>query len=958
MNLQQLETFEARFYEAEKHLNRGEFQLALELYIDLLAQRLSHTARDEIPFMASDLVVIERLADLSILIGNFEAADDLLSGMLTLARDAGNLYTADYTSIKRIHFTLEFGHLRKAFDLLVSMTDSLGDIYNIDLSSTGLKAWEGERTWDGTDEADRAVIFSRIYHVMGAILAANGQYNNALSALERGLYYSSDNSPPFAKRAFIPLKLLTASATLEKGNLEDIRKILAEITPKLDKKKEPGFYVRWLEISGKLELLIGDYGEALQYFQDAVDVCQGHGFAKAQLNAALNFSHVQIFLNQTAKAKKTLNQVIQSSRKLGDTTIEIRASYLLNLATARSHSLVGGVAIAPSVSEMWKAKKNDSIFLDNNALNENPLDLPQSNNFLSFFEDRILGFYWYLGYANVEAAAGYLSQLIQVFELTDSILIQLRLKVLIAIIAYYQENYQQAEMQFKEVRPVLNRLQLKPELWQVQRFLGWCELRLNRSPSEQHALAEETKNLLSEITETLSGPDRAIFLLNKWTADEEYIASEIEQLIILKAHILNKHFLMRFFLRWRLWKRIDSLLSHIDAYKDVIAKRSLLGQKFSMPKDLVPSLWNRLIRTSRKRATFSFLVLPDRVLIISSGWLSLDFRVSPITRIQVRELVEEWHRIIEMIDTDRDLAPIVRKKAVDDSKVERSQIASYLAESLQIPQMLRQLPKRTRALHIIPDDCLHGFPFAAIAYDDKYLPERYALSIGFEHDIKRKNAKLPEAQEALLVGVSQGTGSIPSLPGVSVEMDIIEGILKSRKYVVHKLMDYEADVANVLEQLPKSRFFHIACHGTFEPDRPDQSGLLLIPAPEQLEILSIRDLSQLNLTRLAHITLSSCWSADNFVLPGRWIISLPETLWRAGTQSILGSLWPVDDSFAVAFMKKFYEYLESQPRDKALQNTQLDCLENRLSGVEHIDTRDPINWAAFNLYGDSTQLNL
>jgi hypothetical protein len=37
------------------------------------------------------------------------------------------------------------------------------------------------------------------------------------------------------------------------------------------------------------------------------------------------------------------------------------------------------------------------------------------------------------------------------------------------------------------------------------------------------------------------------------------------------------------------------------------------------------------------------------VLIISVGWLSLNFGVSAATRLQVREVVQRWHRLVRGI---------------------------------------------------------------------------------------------------------------------------------------------------------------------------------------------------------------------------------------------------------------------------------------------------------------------
>jgi CHAT domain-containing protein len=260
-------------------------------------------------------------------------------------------------------------------------------------------------------------------------------------------------------------------------------------------------------------------------------------------------------------------------------------------------------------------------------------------------------------------------------------------------------------------------------------------------------------------------------------------------------------------------------------------------------------------------------------------------------------------------------------------------------------------------LTFLPDDSLHGFPFAAIRHGDKYLVEQYALSITFEHH-RRAPAASPETGEIMAVGVSQGSDGISPLPGTLQELAhleswLVQSGLKNGKRPLRKLLDGAANKQTVLAGLPQAVFLHLACHGLFQQNQPDQSGLVLIPRPRQVEILSLRELSQLDLRDLRHATLSSCWSADHFILPGRWVISLPETLWRAGAQTVLACLWEVDDRLAVAFMARFYSYLDNFPRAEALRRTQLDCLQGTLPGYTG-DASHPFYWAGYTLYGDTT----
>jgi CHAT domain-containing protein len=332
----------------------------------------------------------------------------------------------------------------------------------------------------------------------------------------------------------------------------------------------------------------------------------------------------------------------------------------------------------------------------------------------------------------------------------------------------------------------------------------------------------------------------------------------------------------------------------------------------------------------------SFVVLPDRVFLACARRGRLDFGVSPLTRLQARERVKAWHDAV---------------RRSDDSTAVREADAALadLAGALQLGPLLDRLPRRVHALTIVPDDSLHGLPFAVLRHRGELLIERFALTLGLAREPGRPAAARTAARGAVLVGVSRGMGSIPPLPGVSRELDTVQARL-GRRAEIDRLEDDRADRATVLSCLAARRVAHLACHGIFRPDRPDASGLVLIPAPGRVELLSLRDLSETYLANLGHATLSACWSADGFILPGRRVISLPETLCRSGVGSVLGSLWPVDDATASALMDRFYAHLARRPADEALRLAQLDMIRGT-SGSPDPFAAHAIAWAGFTLTG-------
>ncbi len=911
---------------------------------DIFSYRLLHSKLDE-----SDAKIIQTLADVSSILGEFETADKLLCGAIYLHEEAKREFWADYARLRRILLCLDRGNLHFAEDLLQEMAPRIGDINNIEFS-LGLLQWEEGCIWSNINTEDKTIIFTELYLAMGRLLAALGKYGEAITALQRSLFHAnSETAPSLAKSSLLAIQLTYAGVLIEKGNLEEADIYLAGVRELIFQPQHIQYRLNYLELTGKLSLLIGNLGGGLDKLQQVEKLCNELRLQQGVLRANLNLAHILILLNQTNAAHDYLKKTQVKASNIGDTPSAARAQLLLQLCHARSR----GVSPVASVWDMRKRPepKGGTIEIQGN------LDVSsQSANYLAWFEDRRLAFHWYLSELNLKKANKLLQHIKKIFN-TDSDLIKIQIRILEGIFCYYQGTEQnsldkihRAHEILMEVSPQLEALHLKPELWQVQRIIIWCRTRLNYPLSQIEPLTASTNHLLEQMTSTLKPEDQALYLLNKWTADEEYIATRINYLQQLQLKINKANILQRAWLRLNLMRSLNALVEHIDRYKGTLAKRTT-GANETVPISNKPmSVWRRLITHPKDTVTLTFLILPDRTLVIITGLLLFDFHVIPTTRLAVRNLVQNWYKNIENINRSRDIN--INNNNQDNQSVQK--ITYNLGDILQIPQILERIPKHIQSLTIVPDDILHGFPFATIIYDKKYLIEHYRLSISYESKAKQiKSSAFLKKAKALVVGISKGNDQYNSLPGVNKELKHINDWLNRRKINCLTLHNSSARKDAIIESISKVSLLHIACHGAFNPSQPDQSGLVLIDEDGQQEILTLRELSQINLSKLRHVTLSSCWSANNFILPGRWIISLPETLWRSGTQSILGCLWEVDDRVAVSFMTSFYNYLDKLPRDEALRRTQLDCLFGRLPNC-NVNTANPIFWAGFNLYGNYT----
>ena len=175
---------------------------------------------------------------------------------------------------------------------------------------------------------------------------------------------------------------------------------------------------------------------------------------------------------------------------------------------------------------------------------------------------------------------------------------------------------------------------------------------------------------------------------------------------------------------------------------------------------------------------------------------------------------------------------------------------------------------------------------------------------------------------------NEDRGSLNYLPGTKTEVENIVGKLKKNR-VKAKL--YEGTQANEesFKALSGSEIavLHIATHGFFLPSDEKlsgdqslvQSGLLLSganyawqnqPLPEGIEdgILTAKEISYMDLRKTDLVVLSACQTALGEIT-GEGVFGLQRGFKKAGTRTLIMSLWPVDDNATLLMMTEFYTNL-------------------------------------------------
>jgi CHAT domain-containing protein len=248
-----------------------------------------------------------------------------------------------------------------------------------------------------------------------------------------------------------------------------------------------------------------------------------------------------------------------------------------------------------------------------------------------------------------------------------------------------------------------------------------------------------------------------------------------------------------------------------------------------------------------------------------------------------------------------------------------------------------ELKIQQRNLVIIPQGCLHEIPFAALISDNgNYLIESHAIQYA------------PSASIYDLILVRpRGSGQFPlvianplNLPTAKSEADTIASSFHNSL----ELVGTNATIGNFLRFSGDASFIHVAAHAKFVEGDPLDSYLLLWPdAHSEDGFLHAGEMYQLSLNAQA-VVLSACESGRTVTSQNDELDGLMRPLLYAGANSVIGSLWWVQDRATSEQMIDFYQNLSSTNMVAALQRAQVELLRYN---------RNPYYWAAFVLYGQN-----
>jgi len=360
-------------------------------------------------------------------------------------------------------------------------------------------------------------------------------------------------------------------------------------------------------------------------------------------------------------------------------------------------------------------------------------------------------------------------------------------------------------------------------------------------------------------------------------------------------------------------------------------------------------------------------VLADKLwlLIASEGGVVKKFEVE----VGQQQLGETVLRLRQLLATPNSSLSEVQKTS--------QQLYSWLIQPLEAElQGSSDIP--IQHLIFALDQVTRYIPMSALFDGQQYLIENYTVSTIVSADTTNTTERLPNQPQAvsvLALGLSDAVAGFNPLKNVPEEIDaIVQRDSQDSKGVYPGLefLNQDFNLDALQNNLYGRQILHVATHGEFVPGSFDDSYLLL-GTGDKLAIPEIENLN--DLTDVHLVVLSACETALGE--PGQdgvEIAGISHYFLARGAESVLASLWQVNDASTSLLMQQFYNSLVTGTKAEALRQAQLQLLQSEATvtteeeratiGVESPDKplsqrnlnskfSHPYYWASFIMIGNS-----
>ncbi len=249
-----------------------------------------------------------------------------------------------------------------------------------------------------------------------------------------------------------------------------------------------------------------------------------------------------------------------------------------------------------------------------------------------------------------------------------------------------------------------------------------------------------------------------------------------------------------------------------------------------------------------------------------------------------------------------------------------------------------------KKLIIVPDSYLSLLPFEVLSISKEkltYLIQENELHYLYSNSFL-KNTQKPNKIVTSFLGIAPVTfkdSELPRLSNSGKEIKSLSSYYKGVSYI-----NTEFSKTAFLEELPNHSIIHLATHANAQ----DSITPWIAFQDEKLV------LEELYLTKnnASLVVLSGCNTTLGTQAIGEGVISLARGFFYSGSQSVLSTLWSIDDTSTTEIMDVFYKNLsEGQTKSAALRSAKLNYID-----THSLSEISPYYWASFILIGENDSL--
>ncbi|WP_027393339.1 CHAT domain-containing protein [Aquimarina latercula] len=503
-------------------------------------------------------------------------------------------------------------------------------------------------------------------------------------------------------------------------------------------------------------------------------------------------------------------------------------------------------------------------------------------------------------------------------------------------------------------------------------------------------LYEKTKNLkyLEQVINTVTISDRLVTVIieNSFEINTKLLwrkeASDTYTMGVRAAYLLGDNAsIFRFMEKNKgllLIQGVKENTIQYDLPKELLDKRLRLKENILSLEDNINQ--NQDIYSKEKDSLFefkkSYQAFNDSLYMVNPKYFDKKLRIEPFALSQVKEKLDsdtviisytldeqnaEEKSVFGLVITSKNTFSFKVKNAndllvnLDEYRrlisrplKKKKELISFKDVSYAIYQQLfpgEHFKKMIKNKHLvfIPDVAMQNIPFEAFnvsAESLKYLIEQNDISYTYSASFLEHNSKTERKTKLNFVGFAPIQFSNPNLPELSTteeEVSSINTIVKGESYLSDR-----ASKEMFLKMSEDAKIIHLATHAN-SGEKPE---IYFFKDTIKLhELYTYKNNSDL-------VVLSACQTNLGKINKGEGVFSLARGFFYAGANTVISSLWNVNDTSTSNIMKYFYEDLNaSSSKVEALSNAKRKYLK------EHsLSEMSPYYWASFVLIGDTDQV--